>query len=372
MLLHALLVYRPRGLRKCLINDRNILLCKMATPRTIVICVPLVATLVLLVLTGSVFPVSIVLVSYVLGVLACTFVCFHHQGGLVRQKLDELVGKLLLKLAKSKSSRLQQTVTWNYSIGKRKLSHFEVEKLIQLIMREFVIEWHSQFSQDDHFPSECRHLLETFAGSVEDRMNQVHTQQLLCDVIAVTVRHLSALNDIGALAEDDGRRQGKQTQAILISHGSAVEHFLTLPNSPTHPALASKETEVRYIRACLDCACEVAFPDSFKKCSLAHYFMRELLANRLVNPVLDLLSDPDFLMMAIVAIFRKSPLSRLQAIRMEMERENEEVLKKKKKKSEQQVCATLVPVPNPAPVTQHNIDCSLLTPPPRMGSLVHH
>ena len=352
MLLHALLVYRPRGLRKCLINDRNILFCKMATPRTIVICVPLVATLVLLVLTGSVFPVSIVLVSYVLGVLACTFVCFHHQGGLVRQKLDELVGKLLLKLAKSKSARLQQTVTWNYSISKRKLSHFEVEKLIQLIMRDFVIEWHSQFSQDDHFPSECRHLLETFAGSVEDRMNQVQTRQLLCDVIAVMVRHLSALNDIGALAEDDGRRQGKQTQAILISHKSAVEHFLTLPNSPTHPVLASKETEVRYIRACLDCACEVAFPDSFKKCSLAHYFMRELLANRLVNPVLDLLSDPDFLMMAIVAIFRKSPLSRLQAIRMEMERENEEVLKKKKK-SDQQVCATLVPVPNPAPVTQY-------------------
>lgn len=320
---------------------------------------------VLLILTGNVVPVLFVLISCVLGVLACTFVCFHDQGRLARQKLDGTVGKLLLKLAKAKSSRLQQAFTWNYNTGTRKLSHFEVEKLIQLIMRDFVKDWHSQFSQDDHFPSECKHLLETFAGSVEERMSQLNMQLLLCDVVSVTARHLCALNDIGLLAENAERRQEKRTQAILISHNSAVEHFLKLPNSPTHPALASKESELRYMKACLDCACEVSIPDSFKRCSAARYFMRELLATHLLRPILDLLCDPDFLMMAIIATFRKSPIARLQAIRLEMERENEEILKRKKKKSRQQVStyvyATPLPVSITAPVRQHCTECFTVT-----------
>ena len=301
-----------------------------------VVFVLLAAPTVVLLATGNLYLLSVVLVSCVLGVLAGTFVCFHEQGSFARQKLDEAVGKLLIKLAKAKSARFQQAVTWKYNTGKRKLSHFEVEKLIQLITRDFVTDWYGQFSQDDHFPSECKHLLDTFAGNLADRMRQVRMQPLLCDVVAVTVRHLAALNDIGALAESGGRRQGQQMQAILISDSSAVEHFLNLPNSPLHPALAGQESEQRYIKACLDCACEVAIPDSFKRCSSARYFMRELLAVKLVKPVLDLLSDPNFLMMAIVAIFRKSSLARLQAIRMEMERENEDVLRRRRR-SEQQV-----------------------------------
>lgn len=308
----------------------------MAKSRVAVVFLLLAAPTVVLLATGSLYPLSVVLVSCVIGVLAGTFVCFHEQGSFARQKLDKAVGKLLIKQAKSRSARLQQAVTWNYNTGKRKLSHFEVEKLIQLITQDFVTDWYSQFSQDDHFPAECKHLLETFAGSFADRMRQVRMQPLLCDVVAVTVRHLAALNDIGALAESGEKRQGQQTQAILISDSSAVEHFLKLPNSPLHPALASQESEQRYIKAFLDCACEVAIPDSFKRCSSARYFMRELLAVKLVKPVLDLLSDPDFLMKAIVAIFRKSSLARLQVIRMEMERENEDVMKRKRR-SEQQV-----------------------------------
>ena len=303
------------------------------------LCILLATSLAVLVFTGNVFPVSAALTSCVLGILACTVVSFHERGGPVRQKLDKAVGKLLMKVVRARSQRLQQPVIWSHSPGKRKLYHFEVDKLIQLILRDFVRDWHSQFSQDEHFPSECKHLLETFAGHIEDRMNQVRTQQLLCDVVAVTVRHLSALNDIGALAVNEGGRPGDQTQAILISHQSSVEHFLKLQNGPTHPALVTKETEVRYIRACLDCACEVAIPDTFKRCSAARYFMRELLATRLIQPVLDLLGNPDFLMAAIIAIFRKSPLERLQAIRLEMERENEEFLNKRRSKHKVRKCS---------------------------------
>jgi hypothetical protein len=255
-------------------------------------------------------PVILGSIFLVFSFLLTDFICFDRQSQLLRKNVDGTLANFIVKFVKAR-----QITPAEVNFGGRynkKLSRWEIEKLVELILRDFVVKWYTSFSEDDHFPSEVRHLLHDFSTVVEERLTSTDTKEVFCDLLSVALRHLSVLNDIGS------RQQG-----VFILNPASVREFLKEPGAPVHLAMQSQETELRYIRACLDCVCELGIPDNFKRASPARLFLREVLAENVLLPLVGLLSDPNFLMRAIIAIFSKSPPERFKAIRKNMQRENE-------------------------------------------------
>ena len=262
--------------------------------------------------------VILVLISITFGYLLARFLCFHPSALETRRILDDIVRRFIVRILRNQKS-WQDTI----KLHKEKSYNYEVRKLTRLIRRDFVSDWYKKISSDSDFPAGVEQVLRGFASTLEDRLTNIDTKRVLCDVISVVMRHLEVLNDIQLK-----RRVGVSTVAGQVDY---YKEFKSFPFAPVHPALDSERTELLYIRSCLDCICEEAIPKNSKDCAPARLFLREVLSVNLILPLMDLLSDPDFLMMAIVAVFSKSPPEKLKKIHLTMERENEKLLAEIKK-----------------------------------------
>ena len=192
--------------------------------------------------------------------------------------------------------------------------HKEAQKMTQLIMRDFVLEWYENVSDDLEFPDDCQKILEHIALEVNVRIQQVSLDELVCDLLATVLPYLEAVNQAGKM-EYNG------VEVFDVKHERCLRKFEE-NMAVAHRALRSPEAEARHYRQVLDTVIQCAVPDEYRNCGVVCVFLREVLLQNIIEPLLTLLCDPDFLNEAIPIILRKADLDEVQVVLDHVREEN--------------------------------------------------
>ena len=165
--------------------------------------------------------------------------------------------------------------------------HKEAQKMIRLIMRDFVIDWYKNITTEDEFPDDCRKILEHVALEVNVRVQRIDLDKVVPELLSAILPYLEALNQAG-------RVEYNGVEIFDVTHERCLRQFEENP-SVAHWALRSPENETRYNRQLLDSVLQCALPEEYRNCDLTCLFLREILLRNILEPVLSLVCDPDFL-----------------------------------------------------------------------------
>ena len=257
--------------------------------------------------TISVFFVSTLLYSLPLAVLlallACcaycsvTYLSFTLEGRDGRARLERAYDNLFSTIYGANSPRTTRRQQRGRGAERREsrpkqpqpsLScHKEAQKMIRLIMRDFVLEWYKNVTTEDEFPEDCRKILEHVALEINIRVQQIDLDQAVQELLAAILPYLEAVNQAGKV-EYNG------VEIFDVTHERCLRCFEENP-SVAHRALRSPESETRYYRQLLDSLLQCALPEVYRNCNVTCLLLREILLRNILGPVLTLICDPDFL-----------------------------------------------------------------------------
>lgn len=251
--------------------------------------------------TIAVFSVCVVLygvpLAVLLGLLAScaycgvTYLSFTLEGHQWRQALEDSYDKVFSSVYGQGSLLGRRGEDGDRSKKERGQAslqcHREAQKMIQLIMRDFVLEWYENVTTDLEFPDDCQKILEHVALEINVRMQQVDLDQVVNEVFTAVLPYLVAVNEAGQL-EYNG------VEIFDVKHERCLRRF---EENPTvfHRALHSGASETRYYRQLLDALIQTALPDEYRNSDLACMFLREILLRNILEPLVSLICDPDFL-----------------------------------------------------------------------------
>ncbi len=255
----------------------------------------------------------------------CTaFLCFHPEGQPLREEVGRLYEGLFRYLLRRASHDSQGVSAVNSVVngegGRTQISqlcHKEAQKFIQLILRDFVAEWYENVTDDPEFPEDVHKILEHLALETSVRLQGIDLDNAVCELLTLILPYLEAGQEAGTL-DYDGMK------VFDINHRECLRAFENNPQV-AHRALRSPEAEARYYRQVVDTLLQSALPPEYKNCDVACMFVREVLITNIIVPLVDLISDPDFLNEAIPVILSKASPEKIKRELTEIRRENEQL-----------------------------------------------
>ncbi len=245
------------------------------------------------------------LLSCVGSFLFVTILCYHQYGESFRRKLTQL---LLITFCEIKTGKKQchRPVS--------ALIHYESQKIVRFVVRDFVMSWYSTISNDKQLPRDVIMLLQHVALELYFRLQKVDLNDLIIQILPVINPFLSTLNEVGYTTNNN-------IPIYDINHPNCVILFEKNPLL-THPALKSSDTEVQYLQKLVDSYLLSVIPSQYLKCDIALQLIRDALVHRLLKPLFDLLCDPNFLIDCIPLILSKLPQEKAQQILANITEEN--------------------------------------------------
>ena len=243
-------------------------------------------------------------VSTCIGYLLTSFFCFQPEGQKWRVELENLMESTF-------PSYLKPTDVVPEAVVANVKCHKEAQKIIRLIMRDFVVSWYDGLSTDKTFPEDVQRVLEHIALEVNLRLQLVDVDKMVSELVAIVIPYISVLNEVGV----HGNKE------FSTRHERCVRLF---ENNPTvaHRALRTPDAESSHYRHLVDVAIQCCLPSEYRSCGVATIFVREVLFHKVLRSLVDLLCDPDFLMAAIPLILDKAPPERVMADLNAMAEEN--------------------------------------------------
>ena len=232
---------------------------------------------------------------------------FYHPGGRVWRLAIKhyLTSRLLLSASPAKSTSKRS-----------ELVHKEAQKLIQLIIRDFIVSWYKQISENPEFPQETVCLLEHLANDLQARVATVDVRSTILSLLPLLDPYLTALNEVGYVNE-----RGKST--FDVTHTYCLMLFEKKPHL-VHPALKNSQTEVEHLQRLVDTfiSSSNVIPSNYKQCDIAVQFIREILVYRVFQPLFDLICEPEFLLRGIPLLLAKASDEKIRQVMLEIESEN--------------------------------------------------
>lgn len=261
----------------------------------------------------SVVTVLCGLVGYVL----VTVLCYHTSGDYLRCKLDSFM-LFLLAYSTTANEGVTRRRQVNTSIGPvPALVHFESQKLVKLIVRDFVVSWYSTVSTNEELPQDVIKVLQHLVLQLHLRVQAININDVILGILPIINPFIVSLNEVGYYSNEG-------IQVYDVNHPFCAILFEKNPRL-THPALKSSITEIRYLQKLVDCFLISAVPPQYRKCDIALQLIRNIMVYRVFRPVFDLICDPMFLLESIPLILSKLPDSKVLEILNKMETENHEI-----------------------------------------------
>ena len=125
------------------------------------------------------------------------------------------------------------------------------------------------------------------ALEVNIHLQQVDLDEVVHELLAAVIPYLEAVNHAGMI-EYNG------VEIFDVRHERCLRRFEE-DVAVAHRALRSPDAETRYYRQLIDTVIQTAVPDEYRNSDLACMFLREVLLHNILEPLLSLLCDPDFL-----------------------------------------------------------------------------
>lgn len=251
---------------------------------------------------------------------------YRKEGRKWREKLTEWLSRLILARQLSLGvgvSNERKTSCPRFLFTSRGkvalLPHREAQKLIQLILRDFVMSWFKKMSADNEMPLNAARLLEHIAIELNLRFQKVDIDKLILALVPFIDPYLMAVNDAG-------RVNGRSQTQFDVNHPYCLMLF-EKKTSVCHPALRKDGGEIEHARRLVDLFIQCAVPNEFSSCDPARMFVREVLVTKLVLPLISRLCDPDFLLRSIPLILKKASPETVNNAFNQILKENAEVEK---------------------------------------------
>ena len=230
--------------------------------------------------------IFIVFAGTVQGILAfsfCSIVAFVFARYLLdgENQLDFTRFFVSKGLRWHKERETASTIRRPFPRGLKKCRH----ALVRNILRDFVIAWYENVGIDGQFILQTRSLLEEATVNFYDKLSRTsvscHTQKL-CILLH---RHLATVK--------------AAKLSMTKNHKSFVESYRSLQNENR----ARQNDELQYLRNVIDLLLYKLIVPKTLGCDTGRFILREILAYKLLLPLLDKISEPDFLNTSIINIF---------------------------------------------------------------------
>ncbi|XP_004416848.1 PREDICTED: sorting nexin-19 [Odobenus rosmarus divergens] len=172
----------------------------------------------------------------------------------------------------------------------------EIDRTIQMIIRDFVSSWYRSVSQEPAFEEEMEAAMRGLVQELRRRMGMVDSHALAQRVLTLCGCHLqSYIQAKEALA-------GKQSGTVEPSQLWEAYCRATAP----HPAVQSASTEVAYTRGIVNLLLQGLVPKPHLETRTGRHVVVELITCNVILPLISKLSDPDWIHLVLVGIFSKA------------------------------------------------------------------
>lgn len=172
-----------------------------------------------------------------------------------------------------------------------------IQQILELTLKEFVNSWLEEIATNTNkLDIELRHILRTILSALIRRTkNGVNITDVLLEKLPkVLTHHLEMFVK--------GKRHSKTAQhleeAVLKEYG----HLL-------HPAMNSREDEVKYLTSIVESVMPFLLPPKYLNCKVVQCFFRELMACSVLLPAIDICGDPDKVNALLVLLLDETHLS---------------------------------------------------------------
>ncbi|XP_037001057.2 sorting nexin-19 [Artibeus jamaicensis] len=171
----------------------------------------------------------------------------------------------------------------------------EINRTIQMIIRDFVSSWYRSVSQEPAFEEEMEAAMRGLAQELRRRMGMVDRHALTQRVLTLCGRHLQSY--IRAKEATAGKQSG------TVEHSQLWEAYCraTVP----HPAVQSSSAEVIYTRGIVNLLLQGLVPKPHLETRTGRHVVVELITCNVILPLISKLSDPDWIHLVLVGIFSK-------------------------------------------------------------------
>lgn len=172
----------------------------------------------------------------------------------------------------------------------------EINRTIQMIVRDFVSSWYRSVSHEPAFEEEMEAAMRGLAQELRRRMGMVDTHALAHRVLTLCGCHLQSY--IQAKEAAAGKRSGEVEPAQLWEAYCRT----TAP----HPAVQSASAQVAYTRSIVHVLLEGLVPKPHLETRTGRHVVVELITCNVILPLISKLSDPDWIHLVLVSIFSKA------------------------------------------------------------------
>lgn len=171
------------------------------------------------------------------------------------------------------------------------------KRLIENIIRDFILTWYHNVGEEKRFISEARESLEMLCLEGYRRASQIDSHYLIEQVIVVFHGHLERFNEAMAIVKT---KNPKLRLSISSSQLLCQTYVSQLASKP--PSLSKPAAELSYLRNVIDSLLVTMIPKDKYSCDAGRFILREILTVRVVEPLVGLLTDPDWIGEAVIDI----------------------------------------------------------------------
>ncbi|XP_055457266.1 sorting nexin-19 isoform X1 [Psammomys obesus] len=171
----------------------------------------------------------------------------------------------------------------------------EINRTIQMIIRDFVVSWYRSVSQEPAFEVEMEAAMKGLVQELRRRMSIVDNHALTQRVLTLCGCHLQ--NYIQA-KEATAREQSCPVQPSQLWDAYFQD---TTP----HPATNSPTNEIAYARGIVNLLLQGLVPKPHMETRTGRHVVVELITCNVILPLISKLSDPDWIHLILVSIFSK-------------------------------------------------------------------
>ncbi|XP_076780679.1 sorting nexin-19 [Arvicanthis niloticus] len=171
----------------------------------------------------------------------------------------------------------------------------EINRTIQMIIRDFVLSWYRSVSHEPAFEAEMEAAMKGLVQELRRRMSIVDSHALTQRVLTLCGCHLqSYIQAKEAIAKE---------QSCPVQPSQLWDAYCQV--TTPHPAMSCPTTEVTYARGIVNLILKELVPKPHLETRTGRHVVVELITCNVILPLISKLSDPDWIHLILVSIFSK-------------------------------------------------------------------
>ncbi|KAK7883180.1 hypothetical protein WMY93_029354 [Mugilogobius chulae] len=172
----------------------------------------------------------------------------------------------------------------------------EIHNTVRKIIRDFVTSWYSTVSTEKDFESDVHDAMIYMSMELKRRARLVDRKELTQRILDLFGCHLQDFLKAKQLVPQQQRSVKWDSERLWRAYSSTT--------SP-HVAMTSKGLEINFMRALVDLLLHVLVPSPHLETRSGRFVVGELITCNVMLPLIDRLSDPDWLNLFVIELFGK-------------------------------------------------------------------